>query len=383
MDNLLTFYDVWVGPTQEILKAPAASLFRGGPLWPDYDDQTLARQCRGIEIKVVDDKPSFDTSGDLRVDEGIWCGPTVHHFGHMIADFSMRVILSAQLSPGLPLVFSGAAADKKGKIQDAPSYFWAMIDHFRIDRKRVVIVREPTLFRTLHVFPQAERMHGPAPVSSYLDLLDKTTGLAANSRVADVDKLYVSRSKFIAGGLAGEAYLDKALEKCGVKVIYPEELPLAEQMKYYQSAKTLVFSEGSAVHALQLIGRLNADVGILVRRAKARIAHNSVQARANSTQYLEASPELVYGLRASGLGNQSKGITLLSGAGIIEKFQAMGIDIAKKWNEKEFKTQQLADLKAWMTLRLENPKAHPDEKNAIERSLQNLSRPVSIDELNS
>ncbi len=376
--NALTFTNVCVGPTEAILQKPVGSLFRGGPMWPDFDEQIIARQCRGREIKVVDDKPTFDTSTSIYVDAGIWCGPIVFHFGHMIADFGMRVALSANLDPALPLVFSGFDLAAKRSMQEPPSYFWAMIDHLKIDRKRIFVVRQPTLFRKLYVYPQAERMYGPVPASAYLDLLDEITFTSVADRADRIKKVYVSRSNFLLGGLAGETYLDRILEASGVKVIYPETLPLSVQVSYYKAAETLVFSEGSAVHALQLLGRLDADIGILVRRSKARIAQNSVMARARSLKYLEASPELVYGLRLSGLPNESKGITLLNGHGLIERFSTMGIDIGKNWNDREFAQQQETDLKAWVTLRLTNPKAHPGERAAIQSSLAKLTCPILL-----
>jgi hypothetical protein len=378
MSDLLTFSDVCVGPNEAVLQAPAGSLFRGGPLWPDFAQQVEARQCRGEEIKAVDDMPTFDPVTDIKVEEGVWCGPIVFHFGHMIADFGMRIALSASLNGDVPLVFSGYNASRP-KLQEPPPYFWAMVDHFKISRKRILIIRTPTMFRKLHVFPQAERMRGPAPASDYLDLLDEMTLPSNVLDLKNFSQVYVSRAKVPQGGLAGEAYLDQVLVASGVKVIHPETLPFSEQVAYYQSARTLVFSEGSAVHALQLLGRLDADIGILVRRNKARIAQHSVVARAKSVSYLEASPELVFGLRASGHGNESKGITLLSGPAVIKAFAAMNIDIRRHWNEKDFQSRKEADLKAWATLRLANRKAHAGERAGIEATLAKLACPLSLD----
>lgn len=381
MSNFLTFSDVYVGPTEEVLRAPSGSLFRGGPLWPEFESQVEARQCRGLEIKPIDDMPTFAPVSEVVVEQGVWCGPVVSHFGHMIADFGMRIALSSRLDPAIPLVFSSNDTSVKPKIQDPPPFFWAIIDHFKIDRKRVLLVNSPVLFRTLYVFPQAERMAGPAPEAGYLDFLDEITHVPEADRLPDINKLYVSRSKFLLGGLAGESYLDSVLGLAGVKVIYPELMSLSAQLHHYQSAKSLIFSEGSAVHALQLIGRLEASVGILVRRSKARIAQHSVRSRARSTKYLEAAPELVHGLRPSGFPNQSKGITLLNGADIVEKFLTLKIDIGSHWNENEFRRQQAADLKAWALLRLDARNVHPGERDAIKESLAKLSNPVVLEEI--
>ncbi len=55
-------------------------------------------------------------------------------------------------------------------------------------------------------------------------------------------------------------------EKNGFKVIYPEKISIKEQLKIYSDAEIIVFTEGSAIHTLQLLGNINAKVIIINRR---------------------------------------------------------------------------------------------------------------------
>ena len=54
------------------------------------------------------------------------------------------------------------------------------------------------------------------------------------------------------------------------------------QLQLYRRARVVIFSEGSAVHALQLLGHLDCDVVILVRRPGNQLAAASLEPRVRS-----------------------------------------------------------------------------------------------------
>ena len=79
---------------------------------------------------------------------------------------------------------------------------------------------------------------------------------------------YFSRTQLrkYAGKLAGELYIEKYLKTCGVKIVYPEQLSLHEQLKILKNAKLIIMTEGSAYHTFQLLGRTNCNLFIIKRR---------------------------------------------------------------------------------------------------------------------
>lgn len=328
--------------------------------------------------RTMDDKPTFSPDGKLEYDEGLWCGAVVHHYGHMIADFGMRLVRSAWLHPEVPLVFS-ATVNKKGVLQEPPPFFWEMVEYFSIDRQRILLVGQPVLFQTLHVYPQAERIDGPPPDVNYLKLLNRLNPVHKAWKDKPIKFLYVSRSRYLPGGLAGESYLDQVLESCGVHVIHPETLSLKRQISLYGSSQQLLFSEGSALHTLQLMGRLHARIGVLVRRPGTRLAESALVPRAKSVDYLEVTCGLVHGLRVSGHSNQSKGISVLDENAVLEQLERMHISVRRQWNSKKFLRQREHDIKAWAALRINNPKAHVNEEKTIRKTLARLPVTVSID----
>ena len=83
-----------------------------------------------------------------------------------------------------------------------------------------------------------------------------------------VPRLYVSRSRLPGhlGGLLFEDLLEENLIAEGYAIMYPEQLPIAEQVAVYASARQFIFAEGSSLHLG--VGFIGADcpVAVVCRR---------------------------------------------------------------------------------------------------------------------
>jgi len=80
-------------------------------------------------------------------------------------------------------------------------------------------------------------------------------------------RLYVSRSNLaVPGGLAGQRYLEAALEAEGYEIFHPQTYPVAVQMDQYRKADIVIFLEGSACHGAELLGRGAIKNCILLNR---------------------------------------------------------------------------------------------------------------------
>lgn len=394
-----SFSQIVVHPTQEL---PHPTGFRGGPDWPHFDRQIFARQCWGAFPKPVDWRPHpaepewpyFDRQrylnpqfsvrrrwGALLPDRrprppdrgldtagsGIWCGAVYEHFGVMIADYGMRLAASGRLDPSLPLVFS---IFPMPQYQPEP-FFWQIVDHFGIDRSRVMLVRKPTRFGRLSVVPQAERPDGGGPNRRHLRLMDEIT--AALPQVEqDHPAVFVSRSQLGRGNFAAEPYLDEVMEAAGVLVFHPQNVDLQSQLRLYRRAPRLIFSEGSALHALQLLGHIEAEVAVVTRRPGNRLAAASLRPRVRSLRYLDALKGVVHGLNQAGEEQPAKGISVLDEPRLIAGLRSVGVDIAPFWDPRVYAERRDADIAAWIANRRAAP-VHPADETTIERSLSALA----------
>jgi hypothetical protein len=254
---------------------------------------------------------------------------------------------------------------------EPPPFFWDMLDHLRIDSRRALLIRAPTRFDRLYVIPQAERLYGGGPHPRHLALMDEIT---ADHRIErDIAHLFVSRAGMPDGRFAGESHLEEALAAAGVIVFRPETTDLHAQLRLYRRARCLVFSEGSALHALQLLGHLGSDLVVLVRRPGYRIAARTLRPRARSLRYIEPRG-LVHGVSRSGHVMRRGGITVLDEARLIAGLATAGIDLGARWNTTAYAERRDADIAAWLAQR-EGPERHPDDRALVERGLRGLAMP--------
>lgn len=65
--------------------------------------------------------------------------------------------------------------------------------------------------------------------------------------------------------VAVERYIEDIVRKNGFEIFYPEKHPLEAQLAIYLSVKEMVFSDGSGLTSLQLLGRNLGEIHVLRR----------------------------------------------------------------------------------------------------------------------
>jgi hypothetical protein len=203
-------------------------------------------------------------------------------------------------------------------------------------------------------------------------MMDALTASSAPAE-RDHDCVFISRARLHERGrFAGESYLDDTLAAAGVTVFHPETVDFETQMRLYRRARCLIFSEGSALHGLQLLGHLDADVVVLVRRWWKRLAAAQLRPRAHSLRYVRAVRGMVHGLLPSGGSHTAKGLSILDERRCLAGFASLGVNLAPFWDPAVYTARRDADVADWVQHRLEAP-AHPREPATIERRLRALS----------
>lgn len=379
--NVQIFKNIVVMPTQHLrvgtgkaVKRDRQGIYRGGPLWPAFAFQLRARHCRGLIPLPHDSKPVFEGEPSRYIESGIWCGPISDHFGHMIADFGMRIAEAAHRIADVPLVFS-IGPDRAAA---PPAFFQFILAQLRVPESRVLLIREPARFGTLHVPAQAERHFGPGPSSAHLDLMDAITASHGSVR-QDIDHLFVSRSLFPDGRFAAERYLDEVLDRAGATVLHPETHDLASQLAYYRRARTIVFSEGSAIHALQLLGRLQAEIVILVRRPGTRLARKSLTPRVRNLSYWDFTSGFIYSRSVFGKRQMNRALSLIDDARLLANFKAIGLDIAEHWDCATYRVRRDADIESWIAY-MRQWNLHPAAPKTIQKCLRRAGIAIDVQE---
>lgn len=335
-----------IGGQKKFLIMPI--IFRGGPIWPKYAHKSV-RHCKFFPPLVVDETVTSnydEVAQEIKtLENGIWCGPVCEHFGHMIADFMMRVAVSVKNHPNMRLLFT--VRENFNKDTHIPIFFWEILSMLGAIKENVYFINTKTLVKQLIVYPQAEIRGGYLTSHLYIKYI---SSLESNQPVFKVYPIiYFSRGNYIKGGIAGECYLEKLLESIGVIVIRPEEYTLKEQLCFVHSAKKIIIMEGSAVHLLQLLGNDLGDVVIINRRKifGFKFCKNVIYRRAKSIKYINSVLSCYHYPPVVPL---SKGITVLN---ISKKFlsalsEIVDHDLKYIWDYNEYSIQKEMDIISWI-----------------------------------
>lgn len=332
---------------ENVLVTPSPDRKTPGVLWPDFDQQTYARLYHSDRPICT---PPVITSGKLRIFDApaIFVSMYDNHFGHTVAETVPRLAQAlADCPEDWPLVFT---CRQKLVPPDLSPMFRAVMDWLDVPLERILLCSEQTVFRQLHVAAQAEHLNSRQPTSDhYLDLLETRV----HHKLPDAPKegiAFISRAALPArkGIHAAEGYLGDCLRQLGVQVVYPEELPLAEQMHLYASRCHLVFSEGSAIHGRQLIGRQDQHISVLRRRKGSRIAQAQIEPRCTKLDYVSC-----YGGALSVTGSNGKPVlhamvSLYRVERLHAYFDSIGVPLRTIWNDADYREARDRDVLRWL-----------------------------------
>ena len=196
----------------------------------------------------------------------LYGGVFTNHFGHMLAETVHRLWAAALL----PEYADVAIAFQVGEGRTLPIEPWMLqiFAQFGIGPERLLFVNRPMRFEELHVPRQGRVLGGVMPIEGYADLFP-VRPIAPEWPASP--RLYVSRRQFgHRGTYLGESMIETALQRDGYEVVYPETLPFEAVLRKLVGAREIVFCEGSAIHHLEVTGRIDARVFVIGRRAGTR-----------------------------------------------------------------------------------------------------------------
>lgn len=377
------FTDVPVVPYAELLRRVfGGKIHEGGPLWPDWDRQTAARFNRNGS--PVDDEPAPAPVEAVVADPAAaWIGPVVGHFGHGIADFSTRIPETVSALADPLLVFASERDAPIASLEAAPGWFRQLMAWYRIPADRVRFVTAPTRFRRLHVVPQGEQqshLARPAavcaPSRTHLDCLDRIVAAKDLPRRTG-PAVFVSRAGLASGGpgaaitgrFAGEGYLEEVFRRSGWEVLRPEAEPLDRQLRTYLAADRLVFSEGSALHGLQLLGRGLGPVDVLCRREHHDMARHLLAPRAAALAYHRATRAHLTYLHEDGRINRNIGLIVLDGDALVAILERLGLKPRTVWDRQAFERAVRGDVEDWLRIvtRRRNARTEASRREILDR----------------
>jgi len=148
--------------------------------------------------------------------------------------------------------------------------------------------------------------------------------------------------------MSGESEIDAWFERSGYRVFHPEQHTIREQLAVYASAEKLVFSEGSAIHGVQLLGRNLGHVIVISRRPGRSLGFSLLNPRAQKISHIDGLRGLI---AARGEHHAVHGFAVVDAQVLADKLYCeVGIDLRSEIDLPTFRDAQRRDFHAWNSL---------------------------------
>lgn len=269
----------------------------------------------------------------------LYGGPLKYHFGHIIADASAR-LYAYDPSIHQGVVFAGFMNDMRppGLIQQIPSLFGA-------EWNENLVVKSPKIIETLD-FAVPGMINGLGPTDWYLDLLSSKTHPIYENTPKDI---FYGRTHIIRKGtLMGETYFSKKIVESGFVYVTPEDYAsdLYKQLSYIHNASRIVFTEGSSIHAIDLLGKVRADVFMLPRRPNGSDMFSNHIKKRTSFKILGNEQDIIRLEGLNGTNSPSSPSYSLNPSLIMDDLVQLGL-VKGCFDIKKFEDDERADAKSY------------------------------------
>lgn len=201
---------------------------------------------------------------DTEVDDpclfgGYWFAP---HFGHFVMESLGRLWAYSDVKDFCSrIVFCTAF----GSVEK-PSFSSEIFQGLGIDTE-IVVYNENVLLKKAFVCHQHFGLGWTKGGTNIFRSFIKRSNLISNEQPTAGRRIYISRSMLSlnSGGIAGERYIQKILEKHGYEPYYPEHDTVHSQSKTYVAATEIISIAGSALHFLGLCAHKDQKICIIPR----------------------------------------------------------------------------------------------------------------------
>lgn len=208
----------------------------------------------------------------------LFLGNVHWHFGHFLLEHTNRMwAIKEFLGRGVKFLFIYSEV-----VKQVPQYVYDFMALMGVDKDDVIILDRDTRFRTVFV-PQSV-CDGGRCWGEWKQTFDT---MATNvESVGQYEKIYLSRTALKTRTVFGEVAIENIFRKNGFQIIYPETLPLAQQVALIKNARELAGCYGTALH-LALFMRPGGRV-IAIKRNSEMADNCASQYMINSVSELES-----------------------------------------------------------------------------------------------
>lgn len=186
----------------------------------------------------------------------IYGGCLFAHFGHFIWE-SLSRLYAIKKCKDYPILFICPNDEA------AVSLLRVFISSIGV-RNKVHLVKVPTLVENL-IYSSPGSSISPLGITD--DQIDALQHFVFNEKSYNKN-VWLSRSRLKAGRIANECFIEDELRKSGYEIIYPETLPLREQVRVVSSSNIVAGFDGSQFFSLLFSKEARSKFFVFNRRKR-------------------------------------------------------------------------------------------------------------------
>ncbi len=233
---------------------PSGALFgSGGVVDEDGLYVELSGQIAKNMKQRVGEVPRYDGEYKTVHEKVIYMNFFIKQWGHYLLDVVGRLWYALEDSK-TKIVYTCYQGEK----EEITGNYLELLELLGIDRKRLVMINEPTKFDEV-IIPESAILPGEYYTKEYKRIFDTVVQNAKIEPMIEGKKVYCSRTKLDKASKSefGEEIIEKNLNDNGYLSVYMEKMTLTEQIRLLNSAECIAMLSGSLSHNLLFVRNQN------------------------------------------------------------------------------------------------------------------------------
>ncbi|MDO6548898.1 glycosyltransferase 61 family protein [Pseudoalteromonas carrageenovora] len=187
------------------------------------------------------------------------------HYGHFITESLSRLYAWDPIKYD-KIIFSVVGPAKH--FSELPQWIVNLLSIYGINESNLVLLNVNTKCDSVYCVKPGFTLNGWFDKKHINYLADKLKDNKAKLRDTSFDKVFISRSRFSKGNVAGESYLDKVFSDNGFYILHPQNHDIFYQLSVLRNARVIAGISGSAFHTVMLLDKKPEKIFEICRRGK-------------------------------------------------------------------------------------------------------------------
>lgn len=270
------YHDVWLLP----IERGSSKLYTASLVDTEFNAINDSLLVRGKKTYQEDCVSGISYVSETIKSSLFFGGILFLHYGHFITESLSRLYAWDSVKYN-KIVFSVVGPAKS--FSDLPQWVVDLFSIYGINESNLILLSAGIKCDSVYCVKPGFTLNGSFDKKHINYLADKLEENRAKLRNINFAKVFISRSRFSKGNVAGESYLDKVFRDNGFYIFHPQNHDIFYQLSVLRNARVIAGISGSAFHTVMLLDKKPEKTFEICRRGKI----NGTQKIINNTLGIE------------------------------------------------------------------------------------------------